>query len=231
MANYLIVGGSSGIGGATVDLLAEKGHHVKATYFENKKENTSSAEYLPFNVLNDDEFPALDWDRLDGLVYCPGSIQLKPFHRFSKQDFIQDLELQVLGAVQVIQNVLPKLKKSEQASIVLFSTIAVQRGFNFHSLVSTSKGAIEGLTRSLAAEFAPVIRVNAIAPSVTDTKLAERLLNSDERKETLANSHPLKSVGDAHNIAESVEYLLTPSSAWMTGQILHLDGGKSSIAG
>jgi NAD(P)-dependent dehydrogenase (short-subunit alcohol dehydrogenase family) len=124
---------------------------------------------------------------------------------------------------------LPKLKKSGNASILLFSTIAVQSGFSFHSQVAITKGAIEGLTRALATEFAPNIRVNAIAPSITDTNLAGKILNTPEKKAALAGQNPLKKIGSAKDIAEAALYLLTPKSSWVTGQIIHVDGGHSTI--
>lgn len=159
----------------------------------------------------------------------PGSINLLPFHRFKAEDFIQDYQLQAVGAVKVIQAVLPKLKKSEQASIILFSTVAVQSGYTFHSQVAASKGAIEGLTKSLAAEFAPQIRVNAIAPSLTQTPLAAKLLNTEQKMEANANRHPLKRIGLPDDIAQMAIFLLSEKSSWVTGQILHVDGGMSSI--
>jgi len=168
-------------------------------------------------------------EEIHGLAYCPGSINLKPFHRFKDEDFIEDFKLQVSGAIKIIRTLLPRLKKSGDSSIVLFSTIAVQRGFNFHAQVSVSKGAVEGLTRALAAEFAPNIRVNAVAPSLTDTPLASRLLNSLEKKETQAQNNPLNRIGDAKEVAQAAAYLLTPNSSWTTGQILHVDGGHSTL--
>jgi NAD(P)-dependent dehydrogenase (short-subunit alcohol dehydrogenase family) len=168
-------------------------------------------------------------EQIDGLVYCPGAINLKPFARIKPEDFVADYELQVLGAVKIIQAILPKMKTTNVASIVLFSTVAVQSGFNYHSLVSASKGAIEGLTRSLSAELAPKIRVNCIAPSITDTPLASTLLSSDEKKEANAQRHPLKKIGTAEDIANAVSFLINESSAWMTGQVLKIDGGMSVI--
>jgi NAD(P)-dependent dehydrogenase (short-subunit alcohol dehydrogenase family) len=163
------------------------------------------------------------------MVYCPGKINLKPFARLKPEDFIEDYKIQVLGAIKAIQLLLPKLKKSSSPSIVLFSTVAVQTGFSFHSIVSSSKGAIEGLTRALAAELAPSIRINCIAPSITDTPLAGNLLNSLEKKEANAQRHPLKKVGEAKDIAHAVAFLLSEESSWMTGQIMHIDGGISNL--
>jgi NAD(P)-dependent dehydrogenase (short-subunit alcohol dehydrogenase family) len=152
-----------------------------------------------------------------------------PFNRIASKDFIKDYNLQVVGAVKVIQAALPKLKESKNGSIVLFSTVAVQLGLNFHSLVASSKGAIEGLTKALAAELAPTIRVNCIAPSLTNTPLAASLLNSDQKIDANAQRHPLKRVGTPLDIANAVEFLLTDKSSWVTGQILSIDGGMSTI--
>jgi len=228
MRNYVIIGGSSGIGEHVVRLL-EKDATVYASYLTHVHSNRENVNYFKFNVLNDTLDLASFPEEINGLAYCPGSINLKPFHRFTEQDFVDDFKLQVTGAIKIIQRLLPKLKSSKDASILLFSTVAVQQGFNFHSQVAVSKGALEGLTKSLAAEFAPIIRVNAIAPSLTDTKLAERLLNTDEKKAKMSEINPLKRVGETKDIAEAAKYLLTPKSSWITGQIIHVDGGYSVI--
>jgi NAD(P)-dependent dehydrogenase (short-subunit alcohol dehydrogenase family) len=229
MRNYVIIGGSSGIGKELVNELSAQGSFVFTTFNENAVVDHENIKYQKFNVLTDtlnlDDFP----EEIHGLAYCPGSINLKPFHRFKEEDFIQDYKLQVLGATKVIQQLLPRLRKSRAASIVLFSTIAVQYGFNFHSQVAMSKGAIEGLTRSLAAELAPTIRVNAIAPSLTNTDLAGKFLNSEEKVKLQSEKNPLKKVGEAKDIAEAAVYLLSEKSSWTTGQILHVDGGYSKI--
>lgn len=228
--NFLIIGGSSGIGLASGRLLAEKGHNVYASYLNHAQETgTSGITYFKYDV-HDEEFSFENLpEMLDGLVYCPGTIQLKPFHRIQAGSFIADYNLQVVGAVKVLQAVLPNLKKSELSSVVLFSTVAVQTGFSFHSLISASKGAIEGLTRALAAEFAPKIRVNCIAPSLTDTPLAKQLLNSPEKIEGNAQRHPLKRIGKTNDIANAVNFLLSSESSWVTGQVLKIDGGLSVI--
>lgn len=227
MKNILIIGASSGIGKATAErLLAEK-YIVQATYNENP---VNEVNYHHLDVTADELNLDFVPDELHGLVYCPGSINLKPFHRIKPEDFASDLQLQTIGAIKTIQAVLPNLKAGK-GSIVLFSTVAVQQGFNFHSQVSVSKGAIEGLTRALSAEFAPTIRVNCIAPSLTDTPLAGRLLNSDQKKEANAERHPLKRIGEVQDIAAAVSYLLSDDSSWITGQVLKVDGGMSSIKG
>ena len=223
-----VIGASKGIGLALAQQLAELGHQVYATY-------ANTAPSLQYQNITWQHLDVLDPtpldlpEILDGLVYCPGTISLKPFNRFSPADFQTDYQLQVLGAIQCIQTALPALKKSEQAAIVLFSTVAVQQGLPFHSLVSASKGAIEGLTRALAAELAPKIRVNAIAPSLTNTPLAENLLNSDAKREANAARHPLKRIGEAADIANMAAFLLSDHASWVSGQILHVDGGISSL--
>jgi NAD(P)-dependent dehydrogenase (short-subunit alcohol dehydrogenase family) len=230
MKNYLIIGASSGIGKKLADMLANSGNEVYGTYCTKPiQNNTSGPEYHFCNVLEENlDFSFLP-DTLDGLVYCPGKITLKPFGRIRPEEFVQDYTLQVVGAVKVIQAVLPKLKLSESASIVLFSTVAVKSGFNFHAMVSASKGAIEGLSISLAAELAPKIRVNCIAPSLTDTPLAESLLNNEAKREANAQRHPLKRIGNVNDIAEMAGFLISDKSGWITGQVFHVDGGISTL--
>jgi len=230
MANYLIIGGSSGIGYQLAKQLAEASHLVYVTYHNHKPE--SEVKYIYFqslDVMNETFNLEFIPEVLDGLIYCPGSILLRPFARINPDDFLADYQLQVVGAIKTIQKVMPNLKNSSHASIVLFSTLAVQTGLSFHSQVSASKGAIEGLTRSLAAEFAPKVRVNAIAPSLTNTPLAAALLNTDAKMEANAQRHPLQRIGQPTDIAHMAEFLLSEKSSWITGQIFHVDGGMSSI--
>jgi NAD(P)-dependent dehydrogenase (short-subunit alcohol dehydrogenase family) len=230
MANYLIIGASSGIGKQLSEQLIEQGHHVYGTYFNNNIDsNHPNLKLFPLNVL--DQNYALEFlpEILDGLIYCPGSINLRPFERIKSEDFINDFQLQVVGAIKMIQGVMSKLKLSENPSVILFSTTAVQMGLSFHTQVAASKGAIEGLTKALAAEYAPKIRVNCIAPSLTDTPLAHSLLNTDQKREANAQRHPLKRIGAAEDISNMAEFLLSSKSTWITGQIMHVDGGFSTI--
>ncbi len=230
MKNYLIVGASSGIGRQLALTLASRGSRVYGTYLTHPvEEETEGLSHHRLNVLDDEPDFGFVPETLDGLAYCPGSIRLKPFHRIKPEEFAKDYELQVLGAIRSIQQVLPRLKKSGQASVVLFSTVAVQHGFNFHSMVSASKGALEGLGRALAAELAPGIRVNLVAPSLTDTPLASGLLNSDSKREANAKRHPLQRTGEPADIANMAAFLLSDESAWITGQVMGVDGGISTL--
>jgi NAD(P)-dependent dehydrogenase (short-subunit alcohol dehydrogenase family) len=191
--------------------------------------STENLNAFQLNVLDDQLNLSSLPESIDGLVYCPGAINLRPFARIQANDFVDDFNLQVTGAIKVIQACLPALKKSGNASIILFSTVAVQLGLNFHTQVAVSKGAIEGLTKALSAELAPTIRVNCIAPSLTDTPLAAGLLNTEQKIEANAQRHPLKRIGTAQDIAEMTCFLLSSKSSWITGQILHVDGGMSTV--
>jgi NAD(P)-dependent dehydrogenase (short-subunit alcohol dehydrogenase family) len=228
--NILIIGASSGIGFALGKQLSAEGHQLYGTFHKTPSAFLDdNVKMHSLNVLDENLDLTFLPDLLDGLVYCLGSLVLKPFARIKPEDFAADFQLHLVGAVKVIQGCLPKLKNSAQASIVLFSTVAVQAGFNFHSMVASSKGAIEGLTRALAAELAPKIRVNCIAPSITDTPLAASLLSTDEKKEANAQRHPLKRIGKPEDLANLSGFLLSEKSSWITGQVLHADGGMSSL--
>lgn len=225
---YLFIGGSYGIGSQIIDELP-----ADASIFVASRTNEGLAgknvTHIPFDVLQDD----LPLDRLpsaiDGFVYCPGSINLRPFKGLKADAFTSDFSINVMGAVKSLQQLQPLLAASEQASVVLFSTVAVQTGMPFHTSVAASKGALEGLGRSLAAEWAPKVRVNVIAPSITDTPLANRFLNNDAKREKAALRHPLKRIGTTQDIAQLAVFLLSEKSSWMTGQVLGLDGGMSSL--
>ena len=226
--NILIIGGTSGIGKALVELLQDSNQLFVANR-TSEGLDTGKVTYIPFDatsdVLDTTQLP----DQLDGFVYCPGSINLRPFKGLKPETFQKDFEINVLGAVKSLQTVLKNLLHSPQASIVFFSTVAVQTGMPFHASVAAAKGAIEGLTKSLAAEYAPKFRVNAIAPSLTKTPLADKFLNNETKLEKANERHPLKFVGSAQDLANSAKFLLSDESQWMTGQILHVDGGIGNL--
>lgn len=225
--NYLIIGASSGIGKEIALKLKTQGHQVFAAH-RSVKQDESDLLHQQFDVIeNDIDLTKLP-DQLNGLVYCPGSINLKPFNRLTQQDFYTDWQINFWGAVKVIQSVLPRLKAAK-GSIVLFSSVAAQTGMPFHASIAAAKAAVEGLTYSLAAELAPNIRVNAIAPSLTNTPLANKLLADDARKEAAAKRHPLQTYGEAHDIASMACYLLSTDPKFMTGQVIKIDGGISNI--
>lgn len=226
MKNIVVIGGSSGIGRAITQQQANEGNQVWSTYRNSQATSGSNITNIELDVLNSSDYSWLP-ETIDALIYCPGAIDLKPFHRIKSSEFIEDFQLQVVGAIDAIQAALPKLKKGNSPSITLFSTVAVQGGFAFHAKVAASKGAIEGLTRSLSAELAPSIRVNAIAPSLTNTPLAGKLLSSEDKVAAHGERHPLKRVGTPNDLAQTVDFLI--NQTWMTGQILHVDGGMSVI--
>lgn len=186
-------------------------------------------QHIPFDVTEQ----ALDTSQLpevlDGFVYFPGSINLRPFKGIRPEIFEKDFHINVLAMIRVLQAVLPNLVASQQSSVVLYSTVAVKIGMPFHTSVAAAKGAIEGFARSLAAEYAPKLRVNVIAPSLTDTPLADKFLNNDIKKEKAAERHPLKRAGKASDIASMTSFLLSDQSSWMTGQIIGIDGGMSAL--
>lgn len=224
---YAVIGGNSGIGLAIVQRLQSAGHHL---HVAGRKVEALAGAKVSTQFFDATTPSALVWpEKLDGLIYCPGTIQLKPFHRLTADDFQKDFQVNVLGAVAALQSALPALKASGNASVVLFSTVAVAQGMPMHASIAAAKGAIEGLTKSLAAEWAPLIRVNAIAPSLTDTALASFLLNSDLKKEAAAKRHPLQRIGVPDDAAQLIEYLLSDAAKFMTGQVLHWDGGLSSV--
>jgi len=223
--NYLIIGATSGIGKSITEKLRNQQHQV----FSAQRTVTEDAtNQQSFDVITDELNVSMLPENIDGLVYCPGSINLKPFHRLTTADYYNDWQINFLGAVKVIQAVLPRLK-SAKGSIVLFSSVAAQTGMPFHASIASAKAAIEGLTYSLAAEFAPLIRVNAIAPSLTDTPLATKLLADDSKKEAAAKRHPLQKFGQVNDIASMASFLLSSDASFITGQVIKIDGGMSNI--
>ena len=166
---------------------------------------------------------------INGLAFCVGSIDLKPLKLTKKSDFMQSFNLNLISATEVIKSLADNLKKNK-GSIVLFSTVAVKQGFPNHAIVSSAKGAIEGLTLALAAELAPNVRINCIAPSLTNSKISNFLLKNEKMAESIAKMHPLKRIGEGSDSASIAKFLLSEESSWITGQILGIDGGRSSVA-
>jgi len=227
----VVIGGTSGIGLALCRMLTESGATVfvgSRTAMEGDK--LPGAEYFSWDALEGEVPLEIFPSTVQGLVYCPGTIRLRPISRLTDDDFLKDFNINLLGAVRATRSLLTRMKKSPSGgSIVLFSTVAVQTGMPFHASVASSKGAVEGLTRALAAELAPRIRVNAIAPSLTDTPLAAQLLSSEDKRKAAADRHPMKTIGSPEQLAHTAAYLLDPRSGWITGQILQVDGGMSAM--
>jgi NAD(P)-dependent dehydrogenase (short-subunit alcohol dehydrogenase family) len=225
--NILLIGGSSGIGLSLINQISEE-HNVFVACRSNES-LPENINYIKYDVLNDELDTSLIPDTIDSFIYFPGSINLRPFKSLSIESFKDDLEINLIGLIKSLKSVLKNLSNSNSASIVLFSTVAVQRGMPFHTSVSSSKGAIEGLAKSLAAELSPKIRVNVIAPSIVNTPLANRFLNNEIKIEKSANRHPLKRIGDPNDISNLIDYLISEKSSWITGQIMAIDGGLSTI--
>ena len=227
--NILIVGASSGIGLSLAKKLHSEGANLILAS-RNKPELTGDFQYIELDVLDmKDELKELP-DALHGLAYCPGSINLKPFQSIKENDYINDFRLNTVGAAMVIQQSLKALKNAKGASIVLFSTVAANTGLSFHASIASAKGALQGFGLSLAAELASKqIRVNLIAPSLTDTPLAENLLSNDDKKEASNKRHPIGRYGKAEDISNAASFLLDSENSWITGQILGVDGGMERI--
>lgn len=228
MKNILLIGGSYGIGLA---IAKELQYGNKVFIASRTKENISdmNVTHIPFDATTD----TLDVNRLpeviDGLVYCPGSINLRPFRGLKIDAFESDMNINFISMVKVLQTVLPNLTVSNQSSVVLFSSVAASMGMPFHTSIAAAKGAIEGFAKALAAEYAPKVRVNVIAPSLTDTPLANKFLNSDEKKDKSAQRNPLKKLGTSEDLAQMASFLLSEESNWISGQIFHVDGGMSTL--
>tara|TARA_Y100000385_G_scaffold267211_1_gene303123 strand:+ start:5487 stop:6179 length:693 start_codon:yes stop_codon:yes gene_type:complete len=227
MKNILLIGGSTGIGYE----LSQKLKQDYNVFISTRDQDKFNDQNIITQELNLDQEFETDWlpEQIDGFVYLPGTINLRPFKGLKPSVFLEDFNINVMGCVKILQKVLSRIQAAENPSIVMFSTVAVKIGMPFHSSVSSSKGAIEGLTRSLAAEFAPNIRVNSIAPSILETPMSEKFLNSEAKLDNAKNRHPLKEIGSAKEISEIVKFLLEDNSKWMTGQIISVDGGMSSL--
>jgi 3-oxoacyl-[acyl-carrier protein] reductase len=227
MNHYLIVGASSGIGLNLAQQLSEANFITALSRSANQLLSLPNTQFTQVDITDEQPaFPAID-KPIDGLIYCPGTINLKPFRSLKNEDYLNEWNINFLGAIKTIRHYLPQLQQAEQPNIVLFSTVAVQTGMAFHASIAAAKGAVEGLTKSLAAEFAPKIRVNAIAPSLTHTPLAEKLLNAEVKLKAAEDRHPLKKIGMPQDMTQAILFLLNAS--WITGQILHVDGGMSAL--
>jgi NAD(P)-dependent dehydrogenase (short-subunit alcohol dehydrogenase family) len=221
MKNILIIGGSKGIGNA---VLQQQLEHNNVLNISRTEPGLTHANLTHFSLdVLQDELP--DIENIDTLIYCPGSINLKPISGLSVDDFRNDFEINVIGAVKVIQKYLPVLKKGNKPSVVLFSTVAAKLGMPFHASVATAKAGVEGLTKSLGAELAPTVRVNAIAPTITDTSLAASILRNDRMKENMIERHPMKSYLKPDEVANMVDFLISEKANSISGQIFEMDYG------
>ena len=226
----VVVGGSKGIGRAIVGQELEGG--ATLTVLSRTSEDLDGLDgvsHITWDATSDELSAEQLPESIDGLVYCPGSLNLRVFPRLKPETFRDDFDVNVIGAVKSIQAALPALKASGDASIVLFSTVAVAQGMHAHASIAASKGAIEGLTRSLAAELSPSIRVNCIAPALTDTSLTQKFFRDPDRAKALGEKYALGRTGTAKDIAHVASMLLGESGCWMTGQVIGVDGGMSSV--
>ncbi len=237
MGKFLIFGATGSIGSKLSEKLLNSGKevHLIGRNEEELKSLSSklNSNYTIFDIFSDnisdfikDEFKDTD---VSGVAYCIGSIDLKPLRVTKKEDFKKCFDINFFPIVEIIKGLQENLKKNK-GSVVLFSTVAVQTGFTNHAIIASAKGAIEGLTKSLAAEFAPNIRVNCIAPSLTDSKMSQPILKNKLMSEGIAKSHPMKRIGKAEDVASMANFLLSEESLWVTGQIIGVDGGKSAIS-
>lgn len=225
MKTILLIGGTHGIGLDIVNQLKASHKLIIASRSE-IQEAHENITHMQFDAT-EESLNLKDVPDLDGFVYCPGSINLKPFKMMSMETFEKDMEINFFGLIRVVKDVMTKMK--ENSSMVFFSTVAVSNGMPFHTSVAAAKGAIEGFAKSLAAEYAPKVRVNVVAPSLIDTPLASRLLNNDKKRESMSERHPLKRVGKPEDIGNIVSFLLSENSSWMTGQVIGVDGGISTL--
>jgi len=196
---------------------------------ENLFPDQKNVNWQQFNIIEDEFNPEIIPASVDALVYFPGTINLKPFQTLKTEDFKNDLEINFFGAVKAVKAFYRPLRKSGNGSVVLFSTVAAKVGMPYHASIASAKAAVEGLTRSLAAEFAPHIRVNCIAPSLTETQMASKLLSNKERRNSIAQRNPMKKIGQPRELAKLVEFLAGEKSSWITGQIIGIDGGMSTL--
>ncbi len=224
--NILLIGGSHGIGFAMAEQL-QKANNVYIASRTNEEMGNINVTHIPFDVTTDTLDVSKLPNEIHGFAYCPGSINLKPFKMMSLETFQEDMQLNFFGLVNTVKNIIGRM--ADDSSMVFFSTVAVGTGMPFHTSVASAKGAIEGFAKSMAAEYAPKIRINVVAPSLVDTPLAKRLLSNDKKVEMMSQRHPLKRVGKPEDIANIALFLLGEESSWMTGQIVGVDGGMSTL--
>ena len=224
--NILLIGGSHGIGFEMAKAL-HNDHTVYIASRTNDELYNLDVNYISFDATTDTLDESQLPDEIHGFAYCPGSINLKPLKMLSLDIFKKEMELNFFSLVNVVKTIIPRM--AEGSSMVFFSTVAVGIGMPFHTSVAAAKGAIEGFAKSLAAEFAPKVRINCIAPSLVDTPLAGRLLSNEKKRDMMSERHPLKRVGNAEDIANIAVFLLSKKSTWMTGQVVGVDGGMSTL--
>ena len=226
MKNIVVIGGSKGIGKEIVNSQLEKGN--KCYNFSRTESGFDKQNLIEVKVdILSDDLPEIE--NIDSVIYCPGSINLKPILQLKEEDFINDFNINVLGAIKTVKTYLNNLKKGDDPSLIFFSTVAVGQGMPFHSSVSVAKAGIEGLTKSLAAELAPTVRVNCIAPTITRTDMAQRILRNEKIEENIANKHPLKKICEAKDISVMADFLISTNAKNITGQIMRVDGGMSTL--
>ena len=220
MKNVLLVGSSSS------SCQNFYNHYKNEFNFIRLSRNREFSDFADFDLLNSDSFPKIE-DNFDGIVYFPGTINLKQFHRLSVDDFQNDININVIGLINILKHYYQQTNVG--SSVVLFSTVASKVGMPFHASVATSKSAIVGLMKSLAAEWAPKIRVNCISPSIFESKMSERMLRNEKAAEKISNNHPLKRYGNPNDISNLIHFLISEKSSWITGQDISVDGGMSKI--
>ena len=226
MKNIVVIGGSKGIGREIVNSQLEKGN--KCYNFSRTESGFDNQNLIEEKVdILSDDLPEIE--NIDSVIYCPGSINLKPILQLKEEDFVNDFNINVLGAIKTVKTYLNNLKKGYDPSLIFFSTVAVGQGMPFHSSVSVAKAGIEGLTKSLAAELSPTVRVNCIAPTITRTDMAQRILRNEKIEENIANKHPLKKICEAKDISDMADFLISTNAKNITGQIMRVDSGMSTL--
>lgn len=227
---FVVIGGSHGIGRGIVDRLLERGASVTVVSRTGESlDSVKNVTHIAADVTNPESDLSQLPSSIAGMAYCPGSINLGPIRGLKTETMTDDFQLNVIGAIRCLQASLAGMKAAGSSSFVMFSTVAVAQGLPMHASVSAAKGAVEGLTRSLAAELAPTIRVNCVAPALTETRLASRFLSSESKREAMSDKYPLKRVGHVSDIASMADFLLSSDSSWITGQVIGVDGGMSAL--